>query len=123
MNWDCWWYIRNNKSVSKRRKFGLSSQLSRYSISIPSNIAEGSARTDKSFSHFIDIALGSSFELETQLIIAFKRKYIYEEQLNKLEEKITEFQKMTMGFKTNSNRSYLFILSSLLYKTLWVKKK
>ena len=99
MNWDCWWYIRNNKSVSKRRKFGLSSQLSKYSISIPSNIAEGSARTYKSFSHFIDIALGLSFELETQLIIAFKRKYIYEEQLNKLEEKITEFQKMTMGFQ------------------------
>ncbi|MDF1517217.1 MAG: four helix bundle protein, partial [Lutibacter sp.] len=42
-------------------KYDLSSQLSRCSISIPSNIAEGSSRTDKSFSHFIDISLGSSF--------------------------------------------------------------
>ncbi len=83
----------------KDEKFGLISQISRCSVSIPSNIAEGSARTDKSFSHFIDISLGSSFELETQLIIASKRNYISNEQLNKLEEKITEFQKMTMSFQ------------------------
>ena len=80
-------------------KFGLYSQISRSSVSIPSNIAEGSSRTDKSFSHFLDISLGSSFELETQLIIAFKRNYITQEQLTKVEEKIEEFQKMTMGFQ------------------------
>ena len=57
-------------------KYDLSSQLSRCSISIPSNIAEGSARADKSFSHFIDISLGSSFELGTQLLIA-RHKKIY----------------------------------------------
>ena len=57
----------------KDEKYGLTSQISRCSISIPSNIAEGSSRTDKSFSHFLDISLGSSFELETQLIIAQKR--------------------------------------------------
>jgi four helix bundle protein len=72
---------------------------SRCSISIPSNVAEGSSRTDKSFFHFLDISLGSSFELETQLIIAFKRKYITKEQLTNIEEKIQEFQKMTMGFQ------------------------
>lgn len=83
----------------KDEKFGLASQISRCSISIPSNIAEGSSRTDKSFSHFIDISLGSSFELETQLIIAYKRSYITEKQLIKIEEKIEEFQKMTMGFQ------------------------
>jgi four helix bundle protein len=83
----------------KDERFGLISQISRCSVSIPSNIAEGSSRTDKSFSHFIDIALGSSFELETQLIIAFKRKYITKEQLTKIELKIQEFQKMTMGFQ------------------------
>lgn len=83
----------------KDEKFGLMSQISRCSISIPSNIAEGSSRTDKAFSHFIDISLGSSFELETQLIIAFKRNYITKEQLTKLEEKIAEFQKMTMSFQ------------------------
>jgi len=80
-------------------KFGLVSQISKSSVSIPSNIAEVSSRTDKSFSHFIDIALGSSFELETQLIIANNRKYITDEQLNKLEDRIAEFQKMTMSFQ------------------------
>ncbi|GGG38481.1 four helix bundle protein [Bizionia arctica] len=83
----------------KDEKFGLSSQLSRCSVSIPSNIAEGSARTDKSLSHFIDISLGSSFELDTQLIIAYKRKYITSEKLKQIQEKIEEFQKMTMGFQ------------------------
>jgi len=83
----------------KSERFNLSSQISRCSISIPSNIAEGSARTDKSFSHFINISLGSSFELTTQLLIAHHRAYINTETLNKLEEKIEEFQKMTMGFQ------------------------
>lgn len=72
---------------------------SRSSVSIPSNIAEGSSRAEKSFSHFIDIALGSSFELETQLIIAFKRNYITKDELTLIEEKIAEFQKMTMSFQ------------------------
>ena len=80
-------------------KFGLISQINRCSISIPSNIAEGSSRTNKSFSHFLDISLGSSFELETQLIIACKRNYITKTQLTNFEGKIQEFQKMTMGFQ------------------------
>ena len=82
----------------KHERFDLSSQISGCLISIPSNIAEGSARTDKSFSHFLNIPLGSSFELSTQLLIAHHRAYINTETLNNLEEKIEEFQKMTMGF-------------------------
>jgi four helix bundle protein len=85
----------------KHERFDLSSQISRCSVSIPSNIAEGSARTDKSFSHFIDISLGSSFELNTQLIVAKHRKYINELTYNQLEIKIEEFQKMTMSFQNN----------------------
>jgi len=91
--------FKTTDAFPKEEKFGLVSQINRCSVSIPSNIAEGSSRTDKSFSHFIDIALGSSFELETQLIIAHKRKYIKKEQLKTLEEKIAEFQKMTMSFQ------------------------
>jgi four helix bundle protein len=83
----------------KHERFDLSSQLSRCSVSIPSNIAEGSSRTDKSFSHFIDISLGSSFELITQLIVAKHRKYINEQIFNQLETKVEEFQRMTMGFQ------------------------
>lgn len=79
--------------------YDLSSQLSKCSVSMPSNIAEGSARTDKSFSHFLDISLGSSFELGTQLLVARHRNYIDQQKLEKLEGKIEEFQKMTMGFQ------------------------
>lgn len=83
----------------KHEKYDLSTQMSRCSISMPSNIAEGSARTDKSFNYFLDISLGPSFELDTQLLVARHRKYINQEQLEKLEEKVEEFQKMTMGFQ------------------------
>ena len=83
----------------KHERYDLSSQLSRCSVSIPSNIAEGSSRTDKSFSHFIDISLGSSFELVTQLIIATHRKYINQIIFNQLETKIEEFQRMAMSFQ------------------------
>jgi four helix bundle protein len=87
----------------KHERFDLSSQISRCSISMPSNIDEGSARTNKSFSHFLDIALGSSFELGTQLLVAKHRKYINNDTLTKLEEKIEEFQRMTIGFQNGLN--------------------
>ena len=86
-------------SFPNHEKYDLSSQMSKCSVSMPSNIAEGSARTDKSFRHFLDIALGSSFELLTQLLIAKHRKYITNDSYYTLEEKIEEFQKMTMGFQ------------------------
>ena len=84
-----------------QEKYSLNSQISRCSISITSNIAEGSARTNKSFSHFLDISLGSSFELLTQLHIAQHRNYINQEVFNQLENKIEEFQRMTMAFQNN----------------------
>ena len=65
-------------SFPKHERYDLCSQISRCSVSIPSNIAEGSARTDKSFSHFLDVSLGSSYELITLLIIAKHRGYINE---------------------------------------------
>lgn len=87
----------------KHERYDLSSQISRCSISMPSNIAEGSSRTDKSFSNFIDYSLGSSFELTTQLIVAKHRKYINENTFEKLENKIEEFQRMTMSFQNGLN--------------------
>ena len=51
-------------------KYGLSSQIARSAVSIPSNIAEGASRnSEKDFARFLEIALGSAFKLETQLII------------------------------------------------------
>jgi len=83
----------------QHEKFGLKSQMDRCSVSMPSNIAEGSSRTNKSFSHFIDISLGSSFELQTQLLLAQHRRYVSDEATESLENKIEEFQRMTMGFQ------------------------
>ncbi len=85
----------------RHERYDLSAQMSRCSVSMPSNIAEGSSRTNKSFSHYIDISLGSSFELGTQLLVAKHRQYITEINLKKLEEKIEEFQRMTMGFQNS----------------------
>lgn len=50
---------------------------------MPNNVAEGSSRTNKSFSHFLNISLGSSFELGTPLLVAKHRQYITENNLKK----------------------------------------
>ena len=85
-------------------KYGLKSQMDRCSISIPSNVAEGSSRTNKSFSHFLDISLGSSFELHTQLLLAYHRNFLSSERANQIETKIEEFQKATMSFQNTLNK-------------------
>ena len=64
---------------------GLCDQLQRAVVSISSNIAEGSARpSDTDFAHFLDIALGSAYEVETQLLIAKNVGYIEGEQFENL---------------------------------------
>lgn len=64
-------------------RFGLRSQMSRSAVSIPSNIAEGCSRTSQiEFIRFLEIAIGSAFELETQTIIANRIGFINTEQLN-----------------------------------------
>ena len=85
----------------KEEKFGLISQINRCSISIPSNIAEGSSRSsNKEFSHFIKIALGSLFELETQIILSSYFKMINDPDSIIILDKITTLQKMINGFLT-----------------------
>ncbi|WP_313115172.1 four helix bundle protein [Aequorivita sediminis] len=82
-------------------KFALVSQMNRCAVSIPSNIAEGSSKsTNKHFKQYLESSLGSLFELETQLIIAFTENYISEERFKNLEDKIKQIQKMISGFKS-----------------------
>jgi len=85
-------------------KYGLKSQIDRCSISIPSNIAEGSSRTNKSFSHFLDVSLGSSFELQTQILLANYRKYLSDDRCKIFEDMIEEFQRATMVFQNTLNK-------------------
>ncbi len=81
-------------------KFSLVSQINRSVISIPSNIAEGTGRnSEKEVCRFLDIALGSSYELETQLLLL---STLYDENKNQTIElinKLNEIQKMIVGFK------------------------
>jgi four helix bundle protein len=82
-----------------QEKFGLISQTNRCAVSIASNIAEGSSRTsDKDYKRFLEISLGSCFELETQLLIAKKLQYGDEQSIMNLLNLLDEEQKMLMAF-------------------------
>lgn len=75
-------------------KKGVCDQLRRAVVSISSNIAEGSAKpTDVDFARFLDQALGSAYEVETQLIISYNVGYITIEQNNELIEELNLIQK------------------------------
>jgi four helix bundle protein len=82
-------------------KFGLTNQLRRASISIPSNIAEGSSRhSNKDFTRFLQITLGSAYEIETQLLIANDLKFISEKELQNTISELQEIIKMISKFKS-----------------------
>lgn len=86
-------------SFPKEEKFGLSTQLTRAAVSIPSNIAQGSSRTSsKDYNRFLEISLGSSFEMETQLMIAEAVNFGEKEIRDDLLKEIDEEQKMLMSF-------------------------
>jgi len=92
------------KTFPKSEIYGLVSQMNRCSVSMPSNIAEGSNRGNKHFQHYLNISLGSSFELQTQLLIACQNDYLSKEKTEELENKIFKFQRITKGFLTNLNK-------------------
>lgn len=84
----------------KDERFGLISQTQRSAVSIPSNIAEGAGRnSDKEFVQFLAIANGSSFELETQILVAERLSFISHEVSNGLCSKLNEIQKMNYNFQ------------------------
>ncbi len=84
----------------KEEKFGLKSQIQRAAVSIPSNIAEGSSRnSNKEFAHFLSISLGSSYELETQMILSTEFGFIQEKDFETFESNLIKLQKRNMSFK------------------------
>ena len=84
-------------------KFGLTSQMRRSAVSIPSNIAEGSARKgDKELIHFLHIALGSLSELDTQYTIAVRINYTSKEE--NIENQINDVKKLLLGFRNYLER-------------------
>lgn len=82
----------------KQEVYGITNQIRRAAISIPSNIAEGAARdSNKEYIRFLYIALGSIAEIETQLIIANNLHYFDDEAFKDLEEDRDEIARMLYG--------------------------
>lgn len=86
------------KLFPKEETYGLTSQMRRSAISIPSNIAEGYSRKHRQeYSQFIRVAFASAAELETQITISNKLELISEQDFNKVEALLSEILKMLHG--------------------------
>lgn len=82
-------------------KFGLVSQLRRVSVSVPSNISEGCSRkSNKDFSRFLEIAIGSCYEIETQILIATDLDFINKETSIVILNELNKIIQMTSKFKS-----------------------
>ncbi len=94
------------KSFPDEEKYGIVSQIKRASISIPANIAEGAGRnTDNDFCRFLDIANGSSYELETLIILSLDLDFLKESDYNNLINEIEEIQKMIYSLRNKIKKS------------------
>jgi four helix bundle protein len=93
---------KQTNNFPEKEKFGLTTQINRCAVSIVSNIAEGAGRNSgREFNNFLGITLGSSCELETQLIVANKLGYVNERELKELIIPLEEIQKMVVGLQKN----------------------
>ncbi len=83
-----------------QEKYGLTSQINKAVVSVPSNIAEGSSRrSNKEFSHFLAISIGSLFELETQIILASDFGFVDKNVIEAIIADIIVLQKMITNFR------------------------
>lgn len=90
-----------------KERFVLSQQINKAAISVPSNIAEGAGRkSQKEFCYFLNIALASSYELETQMVIALNLKYINDSDYALIIEKVDEVQKMIYSLHRSVERKH-----------------
>ncbi len=95
------------QSFPKEELYGLTSQIRRASVSIPSNISEGSKRGKKEFIQFLKIAHGSGAETETQLMLAYRLGYISDTDFQKISKELEDIMRMLSAFikkfSTNNN--------------------
>jgi four helix bundle protein len=83
-------------------KYGIVSQITRASVSISTNIAEGSSRkTSNDFARFLEISIGSCFEVETLLIISSNLKFISNEKSKELIDEIQTLQKRISALRSS----------------------
>ena len=89
----------------KEEKYGLTSQIRRSAVSVPSNIAEGAGRNGEGeFCHFLGISNGSSYELQTQLIISNRLELINDKIVEPLLKSIDEIQKMNYKLQASMRK-------------------
>jgi len=82
-------------SLPNEERFGLRSQITRAAVSVPTNIAEGRARsTSKDFANFLVVATGSLMEIDTLLEVAIRRRFITPDQAHRAFSLLTEISKM-----------------------------
>ncbi len=90
--------LKLNETLPYHKRNGLSKQIERSAVSVPSNIAEGSGRKSlKEYLHFLNIASASSYELETQIMIAQQTNYYSETDIEPIIKNILQTQKMLYG--------------------------
>jgi four helix bundle protein len=88
-----------NRQLPAEEKFGLVSQLSRAAVSIPANIAEGSSRnSSKDYGRFLQLSLGSAFEVQTYLVIIKEMNWIPANDIAATEQLLEEEIKMIHSF-------------------------
>jgi four helix bundle protein len=106
-NWDIWIksrllaktvYVITQK-LPESEKFGLISQMRRAAVSMPANIAEGASRkSEKELSHYLQIAIGSGFELETLMLLCVDLSYITDEDSTNYLAELEELLRMLNRF-------------------------
>ncbi len=96
---------RLTANFPKEEKYGLTSQIRRAAVSVPSNIAEGAGRnSDKEFVHFLAISNGSSYELQTQLIIS-KNLNLVDSDVDPILDQIDQIQKMNYSLQAKFSKN------------------
>ena len=91
-----------SKAFPECEKFGLSNQIQRAAVSVPSNIAEGMGRfSNKERIHFLEMANGSLMEVMCQLEVALILQYISQQQFDEQELFLSETTKMLVGLRKN----------------------
>ena len=94
------------KQFPDTEKFGIISQITRASVSIPANIAEGSSRnSDKDYARFLQLSLGSTFEVQTHLVIAKEMNWAISEDIQVIETLLEEEIKMIHKFIYTLNKA------------------
>jgi four helix bundle protein len=93
------------RAFPKEELFGLTSQLRRAAMGIPSHVAEGHQHGTNAYRHYLTIALGSQAECETQLELALRLKFAPAEKINKVKDRAAEVGRVLHGLSRSLART------------------